>query len=476
MKNLSNIEIEGRINYPIKVVQFGEGNFLRAFVDWIFDKLNEKGNFEGSITLVQPIKQGLSEIINQQDGLYHVFTKGLNNNEFVEETRLIKSVNKCVNPYTSFLEYEELAELESLEFIISNTTEAGIKYIDEELISGEIAKSYPGKLTQLLYNRFLKFKGAKDKGLTILPCELINNNGGELKRCVVKYIDSWNLGQEFKKWILESNSFHNTLVDRIVTGYPKDNIKEYQEQVGYNDKLIVSAEHYHLWVIEKGTNTKLQDVFNNSGLNILLIEDLQPYRTRKVRVLNGAHTAMVPVGLLHGNKVVKQTVEETFTAEYVQQLIFNEICPILDFSKEEILEYANEIVSRFLNPAVVHQLSSIALNSVSKFKVRVLPSLLDYFNKHQKLPVNLTFSLASLIVFYKGKDMPINDDKEIVDFFNKIWKIENIEVLVSKVLENEDLWSANLLNVKGLLENIVSDVTNINEKGVEEAWKIRNNN
>jgi len=477
MKDLKNIEVKGRVDNPIKIVQFGEGNFLRAFIDWMFDKLNEKGSFNGNIALVQPIENGLSDLINSQDGLYHVFTKGLDNGNFVEETRLIKSVQKCINPYDSFAEYQSLAELESLEFIISNTTEAGIQFIDEELVEGKVATSYPGKLTQLLLKRFETFNGAKDKGLTILPCELINDNGGELKSCILKYIDSWNLSSDFKTWILEANSFHNTLVDRIVTGYPKDNILEYQEEVGYKDNLIVTAEHYHLWVIEKGDNQKLEQIFADSGLNVLLVDNLQPYRIRKVRVLNGAHTSMVPVGLLNGNVTVRQTVEETFTKDFVNQVIYDEICPILDFSKEEITNYADEIINRFKNPSVVHNLSSIALNSISKFKVRVLPSMLEYNEKYNKLPDNLTFALASLIIFYKGtNDMPVNDDKQIVEFFAELWKNSSVEELVVKVFENETLWGQNLTKVEGLSDIVIGTINLIEKNGVNEAWNLFRNN
>ncbi|MEN8138858.1 MAG: tagaturonate reductase [Bacteroidota bacterium] len=470
MKDLNNKEIRDRRKNPVKIVQFGEGNFLRAFVDWMFDKLNEQGKFVGDITLVQPIENGLAEMINAQDGLYHVFTKGLDKGTFVEETRLIKSVNKCINPYSDFAEFSELAETETLELVISNTTEAGIQYLEEEFSNDKIAKSYPGKLTQLLYKRFVKFNGNTSKGLTILPVELINNNGGELKSCVLKYVDSWKLGEEFRNWILNANYFHNTLVDRIVTGYPKDTITDYQNEVGYKDNLVVTAEHYHLWVIEGANNKKLNEIFENSGLNVLLVDDLQPYRTRKVRVLNGAHTSMVPVGLLNGNVTVQQTVEETFTAKFVKNVIENEISSILDFPEDEIKEYADEIVNRFKNPAVKHQLASIALNSIAKFKVRVLPSLLDYKNKFGELPLNLTFSLASLIVFYKGNGMPINDDKEVMDFFADAWSKYSIEDLVTNVLSNESFWGEDLTEVKGLSENLIQAIKLIESKGVEVAW------
>ena len=471
MKELNKNTVKHYKQNPVKIVQFGEGNFLRAFIDWIFDNLNESENFNGSVTIIQPIEQGLTDIINHQNGLYHVFIKGLVNNEVVEDIRLIKSVNKCINPYIDYADYEQLATQESIEYIISNTTEAGIEYVDEKLIPNEIAKSYPGKLTQFLYKRFQHFNGDKNKGLTILPCELINNNADELKKCIYKYIDVWNLGTDFKQWIEKATSFHNTLVDRIVTGYPKDNIQEYQEKIGYKDNLIVTAEHYHLWVIEGKNDNKLNQLFKNSNLNVLLVDKLQPYRTRKVRILNGAHTSMVPVGLLNGNTTVQQTVEQTFTKDFVQSVIFNEICPILDFPEKEITEYANEIINRFKNPAIAHQLSSIALNSISKFKVRVLPSIIDYYNKFNKLPVNLSFAFAALIVFYKGNGMPVNDDKETINIFTNLWEKHNINNLVKKVLENKAFWDKDLNSIDGLAEAMSKAVGLIEDKGVEKAWK-----
>jgi len=471
MQKLNRNTVELKASYPVKVAQFGEGNFLRAFVDWIIDNLNEKGSFNGSVTLIQPIEYGLTDLINKQEGLYHVFIKGLVNNELVEDIRLVQSVNKCINPYADFSAFEQLATEESLEYIVSNTTEAGIQFIDEQLDFNNIAQSYPGKLTQLLFKRFQYFNGDVDKGLSILPVELINNNAGELKNCILQYAEAWVLGDDFVQWVEDANTFHNTLVDRIVTGYPKDNIGEYQEKIGYEDNLVVTAEYYHLWVIEGKGNKKLEQIFNNSGLNVLLVDNLQSYRTRKVRVLNGAHTSMVPMGLLNGNKTVQQTVEETFTKDFVQQAIFKEICPVLDFPEKEIAEYAHEIINRFKNPAIIHKLSSIALNSISKFKVRVLPSILDYHKKFDKLPANLVFAFAALIRFYKGDGMPINDDKATTEYLANLWKTENINDLVRKVLQNKDFWTEDLTEISGLLDALSKAVGLIEEKGVKMAWE-----
>ena len=471
MKKLERNTDKFELHDPVKIVQFGEGNFLRAFIDWIFDILNEQGKFNGAISIVQPIENGLCDLINKQNGLYHVFTQGITKGKLKEEIRLVQSVKNCINPYTDFSDYMELAVTDSLEFIISNTTEAGIQYTEEELIEGKISNSFPGKLTQFLYKRFTFFKGDKNKGLIILPCELIDHNADELKYCINQYIDSWNLENDFKEWVNTSNSFYNTLVDRIVTGYPKNSIDEYRKKAGYDDHLMVSAEQYYLWVIENNDNTRLHNLFSNSKLNVLLVDNLQPFRKRKVRILNGAHTAMVPVGLLNGNKTVQETVEQTFTKDFVKEIIYNEICPVLDFPEDEIKEYADIIISRFKNPSIVHQLSSIALNSISKFKVRVLPSIIDYYNLFNKLPSGLVFSFTALIIFYKGDGMPVNDSEEIKEYFKDLWKNNDKERLVLKVLKNTSFWEKDLTSISDLKESVLKALTLTDDKGIENAWK-----
>lgn len=460
---------------PIKVIQFGEGNFLRAFVDWIFDNINEKNNFHGSIAMVQPIENGLSDLINKQEGLYHVFTNGLVDGNMQEDIRLVKSVATCINPFQNFQTYLQLAHIESVEFVVSNTTEAGIEFIEEDYNDQAPAKTYPGKLTQLLFERFKYFNADVKLGLTLLPCELINYNAVELKSCIVKYIKHWNLDPNFEDWIDSACSFHNTLVDRIVTGYPKDTIEEYQQKVGFNDNLVVTAEHYHIWVIENHGNEKLRQLFAKTDLNVQLVKDMQPYRSRKVRVLNGAHTSMVPVGLLAGKETVRETVETPFTDKFVSQVIYNEIISILDFPEDEINAYAKEIIARFKNEAIVHPLASIALNSISKFKVRVLPTIIDYYSKHGKLPKNLVFAFAALLYFYKGevagKKMPVNDADEIVEKFSKYWLNNDVKEMTHAILADTSLWGINLLELNSLNEKVIKNIEAIQKVGIAEAWK-----
>ena len=459
---------------PIKVVQFGEGNFLRAFVDYAFQKLNQEANFDAGIAVVQPIERGLVNMLNGQDGLYTLFLKGIQKGKEIQHKELITNIVKGVDPYCNFTEYLNLAKEEALQFIISNTTEAGIAYVDTDTMEMQPPNSFPAKFTVLLYERFKHFKGDPGKGLTIIPCELINHNSDTLKEIILKYSDDWNLGEDFKNWLTTHSSFHNTLVDRIVPGYPKDEIEEYNAQLSYKDNLIVAAETFLLWVIEGDEALKEKLPFHKTDLDVKIVNDMQPYRTRKVRILNGAHTAMVPFSLLYGNTTVKQTVDNHFTGQFVNNAIFNEINHTLPMAKEELDSFAEEVLDRFRNPFIIHNLSSIALNSISKFKVRVLPSLLEYIDIHKKIPTNLTFSFAALIRFYKGtwkgENLPVNDSDEIVEAFAKIWESNNYLEIANKTLGNKSYWGEDLTQVKNLSEAVALALEEIETNGIEVGY------
>ena len=427
--NRKNVGLEDRL--PIKIVQFGEGNFLRAFIGYAFQELNKAVNFNAGIAVVQPIDRGLVSMLNDQDGLYTLFMKGVKKGQEIQDIELISNIVKGVDPYANFNDYLNLAKEESLEFIISNTTEAGIAYVTADTPDMQPPSSFPAKLTLLLHERFKHFNGDASKGLTIIPCELINHNSETLKDIILKYVADWDLGDDFKTWLLESNSFHSTLVDRIVPGYPKDEIESYNAQLDYQDNLIVAAEAFLLWVIEGGDDLKAKLPFNKTKLDVKIVDDMQPYRTRKVRILNGAHTAMVPFSILYGNTTVKETIDNAFTGDFVNKAVFDEIIETLKMDREELNSFAEEVLDRFRNPFIKHQLSDIALNSISKFKVRVLPSLLEYIEINKSIPLHLTFSFACLIRFYKGtwkdKKLPVKDSLEIVEIFENIWKLKDYQ-------------------------------------------------
>lgn len=470
--NRSNSEFSSKL--PIKVVQFGEGNFLRAFVEYAIQKLNQKADFNAGIAVVQPIDKGLVNMINAQDGLYTLFMKGVKKGEEIQEKELITNIVKAIDPYASFQEYLSLAKEEELAFIISNTTEAGIEYIASDLPTMTPPVSFPAKLTVLLHERFKHFNGAADKGLTIIPCELINYNSDTLKEIIFKYSADWKLDEAFVSWLKNSCSFHNTLVDRIVPGYPKDQIEEYNAQLSYKDDLIVSAESFFLWVIEGDDKLKAKLPFDKTDLDVKIVADMQPYRTRKVRILNGAHTAMVPFSLLYGNETVKETVDNPFTGEFINKAVFEEINETLNMDKAELASFSEEILDRFRNPFIKHLLSSIALNSISKFKVRVLPSLTGYVDIHKTLPVHLTFAFAALIRFYKGtwngESLPVNDSEDIVSFFDGLWKSDDYEKIARLTLQNKSFWDEDLTEIPGLTKAITIALEEIDSNGIEAGF------
>ncbi|MDX6191788.1 tagaturonate reductase [Flavobacterium sp. Fl-318] len=470
--NRSNAKLTAKL--PIKIVQFGEGNFLRAFVEFAIQKLNQKADFNAGIAVVQPIDKGLVPMINAQDGLYTLFMKGVKKGQEIQEKELITNIVKAIDPYASFQDFLALAREEELAFIISNTTEAGIEYIASDLPTMQPPVSFPAKLTVLLHERFKHFNGEASKGLTIIPCELINYNSDTLKEIVLKYAIEWKLEQDFVFWVINNCSFHNTLVDRIVPGYPRDQIEAYNSQLSYKDDLIVSAESFFLWVIEGDDALKAKLPFDKTDLDVKIVKDMQPYRTRKVRILNGAHTAMVPFSLLYGNETVKETVDNAFTGEFVNKAVFEEINETLAMDPAELASFAEEILDRFRNPFIKHLLSSIALNSISKFKVRVLPSLTEYVAIHKKLPVHLTYAFACLIRFYKGtwngQNLPISDSEDIISFFNEVWKSNDYNEIATLTLQNKSFWDEDLTTIPSLTETIAEALKEIDEKGIEQGF------
>lgn len=404
-----------------KVIQFGEGGFLRGFVDWMLDIANEKTDFNGSVVVVQPIENGLCDTLTAQGCAYTHLCRGV---EGVDQ-RKIQVISRCVKPYGEFDKYMALAENPDFRFIVSNTTEAGIVFSGEDKLTDTPAKTFPGKLTQLLYKRYELGLG----GFVFLPCELIENNGAELKKCILSYAELWGLGEGFKSWIENDNVFTNTLVDRINTGYPKDE----KIEVGFEDKMINTSEYFHLWVIDGYEGLFNELPLDKCGLNVILTKELKKYRTIKVRILNGSHTSMIPYALLSGVETVGDCLNNAKMSAHLKACQ-TEIVESLDMDREETENYAAAVMVRFANPYIRHMCQSIALNSVSKFKVRVLPSILEYEKKHGQAPKTLLFSFGKLIEFYK-KGTP-NDDAVATE---KMQKGTVAEILADTSLWGEDL-------------------------------------
>jgi tagaturonate reductase len=478
MQKLNKKTIEGSKDYPEKVLQFGEGNFLRGFVDWQIDVLNKTTDFNGSVVVVQPRGSKMIEKLNEQDGLYTLYLQGMKDGKPVKEHTLIDAISRGIDLFTQYDQFVELAKNPELRFIFSNTTEAGIAYDETDRLEDQPQKSYPGKLTAFLYHRFQAFNGDVNKGFIVIPCELIECNGEKLKKIVLQYAIQWNLGEEFIQWLNEANTFCCSLVDRIVPGFPRDTIDEMTEELGYKDDLVVVGEQFYLWVIEGPQWIKDEFPTHLAGLNTLFVDDLTPYRTRKVRILNGAHTAMTPVSYLYGLDTVAEAVVHPVVGSYIKELIFEEIIPTLDIPVEELNYFADAILERFMNPFIKHFLMSISLNSMSKYKTRDLPSLLEFVDRKKKLPAKLVFSLAALISFYKGKrgteDIQLSDDQDILDLFNHQWgtfdgTVESVRAIVNTVLGYEKIWEMDLNAVPGLTDTVTNYLYEIETKGMKRA-------
>lgn len=433
------------------IIQFGEGGFLRSFADVFVHKMNEQGLYDGKVVVVQPIAKGLIPVMNEQKGVYHQFLRGIEDGKVVNDCIKVESLSRGVDPYTDFQEYLKLAHNPDARVIISNTTEAGIEYLGTEAITDAPPKSFPAKLTVLLYERFKQ----NLPGFIILSCELIDNNGKELLDCVLKYAKLWELPEEFVTWIQKENHFCNTLVDRICTGYPKDEVEELTARLGEEDKLMNTAEIFHLWVIEGDFEEEFP--LKKAGINVIWTKDVKPYKKRKVRILNGGHTSMVLAARLYGLSTVKECLDDTLVNAFLNKTLFEEIVPTLG-NKEEDVQFAKAVLERFANPFVKHQLLSIALNSVSKFKARVLPTILEYYEAKKELPKCMTFSLAALIAFYRTDET--NDNEDIMEFMKT--------ASVDDILKKEQYWGCDL---SFMADAVKANLKTMEEQGMQKAFE-----
>ena len=483
MKTINDVIEKKYGNYPEKVLQFGEGNFLRAFVDWMIDKANRDGIYHGSIVLCQPIAQGLKDMINAQDGVYTLAMRGAENGQPVEKIEVITSVSRCINPYENYEDLMEIARSADLEVVVSNTTEAGIAYHAGDQPTDRPPVSFPAKVTAFLYERYKAFHGDPEKGLLFLPVELIDNNGAELKRIVLQYAQEWELGQEFTDWINTANAFTSTLVDRIVTGYPRDEVSYFEEKLGYKDNIIDTSELFNLWVIEGDKKWADKLPVHKTDANVIWTDDVKPYKKRKVRILNGAHTSTVLAAYLAGFDIVGDFMKDDTVRTFMNNVIYQEVIPTLDLPKEELESFAAAVNDRFANPYIKHKLLDIALNSCSKFNARCLPSLLGYVEEKGVLPKCLTFSLAAFIKFYQGEwkdgvytgtrkdgtQYPLRDDESVIRFFADAWAGNDAEGTAEAVLSNKDFWSGkDLTEVPGLKDAVAGYLKEMEEKDIKE--------
>ena len=458
------------------MIQFGEGNFLRAFIEWIIWKTNQKTDFNASVVVVQPIDRGMVDMLNEQDGLYHLNLQGLLDGKPVDSIDLIDVISRGINPYRDFQDYLKLAEQPEMRFIISNTTEAGIAFDPACKFTDAPASSYPGKLVQLLYHRYEYFKGDLSKGFIIFPCELIFLNGKHLKECIYQYIELWKLGEDFKNWFEKACGVYCTLVDRIVPGYPRDNAAELCERAGYEDHLLDKAEIFHLWVIEAPKEIADEFPADKAGLNVLFVPSEAPYHERKVTLLNGPHTVLSPVGYLSGLNTVRECCEDETIGAFVRKVMYEELLPTLNLPEEELRKFAGDVLERFKNPFVKHFVTSIMLNSFPKFKTRDLPGLKTYLERRGELPKGIVLGLAGICTYYKGgkrgdDEIVVNDDEAIKNLLVELWASGDVAAVAKGVLGAEFIWDENLNAVPGLTELLTADLALIQKKGMRAAVK-----
>ena len=462
---------------PEKVIQFGEGNFLRAFVDWIIWNMDQKTDFNGSVVVVQPIEHGMVDWLNAQDCLYHVNLQGRENGKAVNTLERIDVISRALNPYTQNAAFLALADQPEIRFVISNTTEAGIAFDPACKLEDAPASSYPGKLVQLLYRRYQTFNGDPTKGLIIFPCELIFLNGHVLKDCIYKYIELWQLGEGFKKWFEEACGVYATLVDRIVPGFPRKEIAEIQEKISYRDNLVVQAENFHLWVIEAPKEVAAEFPADKAGLHVLFVPSEEPYHKRKVTLLNGPHTVLSPVAFLSGVDIVRDACNHEVISKYIHKVQFEELMQTLDLPMDELEKFAGDVLERFDNPFVDHQVTSIMLNSFPKFQARDLPGVKTYLERKGELPKGLVFGLAAIITYYKGGkredgvDIIPNDDQKIMQLLADLWATGDTQKVTDGVLGAEFIWQEDLNKIQGLNMMVKNFLDLIQQKGMLEAVK-----
>ena len=472
-----NRQTAGKRIYPERIIQFGEGNFLRAFVDWIIQKMNDQVEFNSSVVVVQPIEHGMVDRLQAQDCLYHVNLQGLDKGKKVDSLTRIDVISRALNPYTEFDAFLKLAEQPEVRFVVSNTTEAGIAFDPACRLDDRPVASYPGKLTQLLYHRYQTFQGDRSKGWIIFPCELIFLNGHKLKETIEQYIDLWKLGADFKVWFTEACTVCATLVDRIVPGFPRKEIDAIQERLGYRDQLVVQAEVFHLWVIEAPESVAKEFPADKAGLHVLFVPSEEPYHQRKVTLLNGPHTVLAPVAWLSGVDIVRAACQHAVLGPFIRRVMFDELMETLDLPHEELVQFGQDVLERFNNPFVDHSVVSIMLNSFPKYQTRDLPGLKTYLARKGELPKGLVLGLAAIITYYKGEiradgaQAKPEDSVEIVQLLQQLWATGSTQTVAEGVLGAVSIWGEDLNRIPGLTAMLKDFLDEIQAKGMLETVK-----
>lgn len=456
----------------IKILQFGEGNFLRAFIDWFIQTVNDTTDFNGNVAVVQPLANGRVKELAAQDGLYTLLLEGIENGTIIHHQQIIDVLSDFINPYEEFDRYLAYAKSEELQIILSNTTEAGIAYDAKDLEDTKVSASYPGKLLSLLKMRYDHFQGDPYRGLYIIPCELIDHNGDTLKEILLKLAKDRGYDKDFQAWLIEANYFYNTLVDRIVPGYPKAQIHELETKNGYIDQNIVKGEIFHLWVLEGDKSITNVFPFDKTNLHIILSDDIRPYKERKVKILNGSHTCMVPIAYQYGVHAVHEIMKDQVLKNFLMAFLQKEVWETIALPQQEIEQFTSDVMERFENPTIYHELLTISLNSMTKYKTRILPSATAIYEKTGKLPTHALFSLASLCTMYRltkeDGSLLIQDDPAFLSMFQELWEKKDTKVLVETVLSLPH-WEYDFHQMKGSEALIHTYIDDILDLGMQAA-------
>ncbi len=476
MKKLNSTTVEKK-EYPVRILQFGEGNFLRAFVDWMIDGANRQGVMAHGIAAVQPIPGGerIEEIFRRQDCMYHVVLEGIRDKQPVREISLVRSLSTVLNPYREYSRYEELFLSPELEIIVSNTTEAGIRWEEGDDLQALPPVSFPAKMTALLYKRWQKFGGDPAKGLLVVCCELIENNGSTLREYVLRHASNNNLETAFSEWVRSACHFYDTLVDRIVTGFPKDDIDTIKAEIGFDDNLVVKGEYFHVWAIGGDSVIREKLPLDRAGYNVLFMDSIKSFRDKKVRILNGAHTAMDPVALQLGCVTVRDAFDVAEVEKYIDGMVSQEVLPMIDEDPAELRVFADKILERFYNPYLRHYLKDISLNSISKWEARDWPTVRDNYLRRGLVARSTIFSFGALMVLYSGRsevDFTPSDNPEAVEFIRSTFNADDIEGWIGGIVHNGKIWGEDFsATVPEFIATAASSAKTILNKGMMAALK-----
>ena len=460
------------LDLPERVVQFGTGGFHRGFIDYFIDAANRQGKFGGRIVAVSSTGSGRVDSLNDQNGLYTLVTEGLENGRATREFRLVSSLSRAVDAVEQWDEVLELARNPDLELVVSNTTEVGIED-DPDDVPGTPPGSFPGKLTLFLAERALAFELSRDAGLTVVPCELIDHNADRLRSLVLGLARRWNLGAGVIGWIERNVIFCNSLVDRIVPGTPSgERLQAFEDLLGYRDEMLTVCEPYHLFAIEVRGESPEELRFAEADLGVVLAGDIEPYRLRKMRLLNGAHTLLAPLALQCGVSTVHEAVSDDLIGAFLRRTMYDELVRSLDVPGAGT--FAREVVERFSNPFLAHPLFAITLHGTTKLRVRVVPSIVEFTEREGRAPDLIAFGFAAYLLFLRGElheerrtaGLPVPADEQGMRI-QDLWNGKRTpEAVALEACRMEDLWGVDLTRLSDFAQRVASHLTNIERGGV----------